>query len=97
MKNLLAAAATVTVILIAGTAFAAQKTVKLAVENMYCASCPYIVKMSLADVPGVSAVEVSFEEKTATVTFDDAETNVESLTDATFNAGYPSDLVQPSQ
>jgi mercuric ion binding protein len=33
---------------------------------------------------------VSFEKKEAIVTYDDAKTNVEALTKATENAGYPS-------
>ncbi len=71
-------------------ALAADRTVKLAVQNMYCAACPHTVKSSLQAVPGVKAVSVSFEEKTAVVTFDDAKTNVKALTTATTNAGYPS-------
>lgn len=71
-------------------AFAAEKTVTLAVQNMYCAACPHTVKSSLQSVPGVKAVSVSFEKKTAVVTFDDAKTNVKALTTATSNAGYPS-------
>lgn len=71
-------------------AFAAEKTVTLAVQNMYCAACPHTVKSSLQSVPGVKAVSVSFEKKTAVVTFDDAKTNVKALTTATTNAGYPS-------
>lgn len=71
-------------------AFAAEKTVTLAVQNMYCAACPHTVKSSLQAVPGVKAVSVSFENKTAVVTFDDAKTSVKALTTATTNAGYPS-------
>lgn len=71
-------------------ALAAERTVTLAVQNMYCAACPHTVKSSLQSVPGVKAVSVSFENKTAVVTFDDAKTNVKALTTATTNAGYPS-------
>ena len=39
--------------LLAFPALAALKTVTLAVENMTCVSCPYIVKESLAAVHGV--------------------------------------------
>ena len=69
---------------------AAEKTVTLAVQNMYCAACPHTVKSSLQSVPGVKAVSVSFINKTTIVTFDDAKTNVKALTTATTNAGYPS-------
>jgi mercuric ion binding protein len=71
-------------------AFAAERTVTLAVQNMYCAACPHTVKASLQAVAGVKAVSVSYEDKTAIVTFDDATTNAKALTTATTNAGYPS-------
>jgi periplasmic mercuric ion binding protein len=70
--------------------FAAEKTVTLAVENMTCSACPHIVRGSLAAVPGVSHVMISFEDKTATVTYDDAKTAVLTLVRATTDAGYPS-------
>ncbi|MGH6855479.1 MAG: mercury resistance system periplasmic binding protein MerP [Aestuariivirga sp.] len=76
--------------LFAAPAFAAEKTVTLAVENMTCVSCPYTVKKSLSAVPGVEKVEVSLENKTAVVTFDDTKTDVTALTKATTDAGYPS-------
>jgi mercuric ion binding protein len=70
--------------------FAAEKTVTLAVENMTCTACPHIVKGSLAAVPGVSNVAISFEDKTATVTYDDAKAAIPALVRATTGAGYPS-------
>lgn len=71
-------------------AAAAEKTVTLAVQNMYCADCPFIVKKSLERVPGVAAATVSFKDKTATITYDDSKTDVTALTAATTEAGYPS-------
>ena len=41
-------------------------------------------------MPGVTKVAVSYKDKTAIVTFDDAKTGVNALTTATTNAGYPS-------
>lgn len=75
-----------------GSAFAAQQTVTLAVDNMSCSTCPYTVKKALNQVPGVESATVSYEEKSATVTFEDSEASVEDLTAATTNAGYPSRL-----
>jgi mercuric ion binding protein len=72
------------------TAFAGEKTITLAVKNMYCAACPHTVKASLEAVPGVAKTVVSYKDKTAVVTYDDAKTNVKLLTTATTNAGYPS-------
>ena len=71
-------------------AFAGERTVTLAVKNMYCADCPFIVKKSLEAVPGVAKAVVSFKDKTVIVTFDDAKADVSALTNATTSAGYPS-------
>ena len=71
-------------------ALAAEQTVTLSVPGMTCVSCPTIVKGSLQKVEGVTNVDVSFEQKTAVVTFDDAKARVEDLITATTNAGYPS-------
>jgi len=71
-------------------ASAAERTVTLTVENMYCEACPYIVKKTLEHVSGVSKATVSFNEKTAIVTYDDGKTDVNGLIAATTNAGYPS-------
>ena len=77
-------------------AFAGEKTVTLIVENMTCVACPYIVEKTLAAVPGVIRAEVSFESKTATVTFDDSRTDVSALTTASTNAGYPAEPITTS-
>ena len=71
-------------------ALTAERTVTLTVENMFCAACPHTVKSSLQSVPGVKAVSVSYEDKTAIVTFEDTKANEEALRTATTNAGYPS-------
>jgi mercuric ion binding protein len=76
--------------LAAGTAIASERTVTLAVKNMYCSACPYIVGNSLKKVGGVGNVAVSYQKQTATVTFDDGKTNVAALIQATTRAGYPS-------
>lgn len=93
MKKLITLAGAMLLLTMPIGANAAQKTVKLAVENMNCASCPYIVKQVLKNVPGVNNVDVSYKEKTATVTFDDSKANVENLTRATLDQGYPSQSV----
>jgi len=84
-------------ILIASTAWAGQQTVSLSVPTMDCPVCPITIKQALSKVPGVTRTEVSIEKRQATVTFDDAKTNVEALTRATTNAGYPSTLVQAAR
>ncbi len=90
MRKLLAYATFAMSIVVSSAGFAADKTVTLAVNNMDCAACPSIVKGSLEAVPGVAKVAVSFKDKTATVVYDDAKADVNQLTSATTNAGYPS-------
>ena len=89
--NKLVAHAAVTLGIVASSAvMAADRTITLAVNNMYCASCPSIVKGSLEAVPGVAKVAVSYKDKTATVVYDDAKADENQLTSATTKAGYPS-------
>lgn len=71
-------------------AWAATKTVTLSVPGMTCVTCPITVKKALGKVDGVIEAKVTWEPKEAVVTYDDAKTNVQALTAATKNAGYPS-------
>jgi periplasmic mercuric ion binding protein len=87
MSKLLACVAMAVGVFASSAAFAADKTITLAVKNMYCAACPHTVKASLQAVPGVKAVTV---DETAVVTYDDTRADVKALTAATTNAGYPS-------
>ncbi len=73
----------------AAPSLAAEQTVTLSVK-MWCPSCPYIVKRSLARVPGVLDVNVAYEEQVAVVRFDDEKTTVAALTQATADVGFPS-------
>lgn len=88
MKSL-SALTLIALVMTAPAAFSAERTVTFAVDNMTCASCPYIVQTSMGAVPGVAKVTVSFEAKTATVTFDDAKTSPDAIAAASMNAGYP--------
>jgi mercuric ion binding protein len=69
------------------------QTVTLSVENMTCSMCPITVRKALERVPGVIRAEAGYENGSvgwARVTFDGSKTDVETLTEATFEAGYPS-------
>lgn len=92
MKKLLPVVALIAAF--AAPAWAAMQTVTLSVPGMTCAACPLTVKQSLSKVQGVSKTEVSYEKKQAIVSFDDAKTNVQALTKATADAGYPSTAKQ---
>lgn len=88
MKKMLPAVALIAAF--AAPAWAAVQTVTLSVPGMTCAACPLTVKQALNKVEGVNRTEVSFEKRQAIVSFDDAKTNVQALTKATADAGYPS-------
>src|SRR3569832_1795548 len=74
-------------------AWAATRTVTLSVPGMNCPACPITVKKALTQVDGVTKTEVRQDRNKTVVTFDDAKTNVEKLTDATEDSGYPSSVI----
>ena len=92
MKKLLPVVALIAAF--AAPVWAAPQTVTLSVPGMTCSACPLTVKLALNKVPGVSKTDVSFEKLQAVVSFDDAKTNVQALTKATADAGYPSTAKQ---
>ena len=78
----------------AGTPGGAARREEFPVEGMTCAACPITVKKALSKVEGVNQVDVSFDKREAVVTFDDAKTTIQKLTEATTNAGYSSSAVR---
>lgn len=86
------AAPLIGLVLFSSSAWAAVKTVTLSVPGMYCEVCPITVKKALQKVPGVTKVNVSFEKKEAVVRYDDTKATIDKLKDATFEAGYPSEV-----
>lgn len=81
---------TIAICLATVAARAEPQTVTLHLPTMNCAMCPITVKKALTEVEGVSKAEVSYDEKTAVVTFEGSKTGVDKLVEATTNAGYPS-------
>jgi mercuric ion binding protein len=75
----------------------APRTVTLSVPDMNCATCPITVKQALVRVPGVEETRFSLQRREAVVRFDDARTKVQALTEATRNAGYPSQATGPAR
>ena len=62
-------------------------TKKLIIEGMMCSHCTGRVEKALSALEGVSAVEMSLEGKSATVTLS-ADVSDDVLTKAVTNAGY---------
>ena len=94
MKRFSTAAFAGLMLLAAHGASADERTVTLKVDNLFCATCPYIVKQALSRISGVTEVEVSYQEKTAVVTFDDRKTDVAALMAATAGTGFPSNVIE---
>jgi len=74
--------------------WAKPQTITLDLPTMNCAMCPITVKKALSKVDGVTDIDVSYQQKEAIVTFDDAITSAKNLVNATGNAGYPSTVKQ---
>ena len=98
MRHLLAALTFAFTSLSVSTAFAGEQTIKLAVEGLGCPSCYFIVKRSIARVPGVNSVDLfydaKYEAEVATVTFDDTITSAEAVSNATDANGFPSTIIE---
>ena len=98
MRQILAAAIITLALVSSASAIAAERTATLRVENMTCASCPYIVKQTLAGVPGVTNVDISYQRAAAVavaiVEYDDTKADVAALTAATSSVGFPSSVIQ---
>ena len=96
MSRLNFVAAALAIALVPVTAFAAEKTVVLDVDNATCELCAPIVKKSLSRVTGVKLVQIKEASVdsgvVATVTFDDTTADVPKLIAAATNAGYPAHL-----
>jgi mercuric ion binding protein len=90
MNTSFRAALVASVFLLASPAWAGERIVALAIENVSCVTCAPIVKRTLSRMPGVSHVNVSemAGATTATVTFDDVQVTPEALTVAVTNAGF---------
>ncbi len=71
---------------------AAEQIIKLSVPGMTCASCPHIVKAAISEIDGIKAVVATMEDRSATVTYDDAVANLDKIMQATANVGYPSTI-----
>ncbi|NND00250.1 MAG: heavy-metal-associated domain-containing protein [Gammaproteobacteria bacterium] len=67
----------------------------IAIENMTCASCPYMVTRSLEKINGVTTTTIELEGTTAIVTvdYDPATSKIGDLIGATRAIGFPSTII----
>ncbi|MCO5977022.1 mercury resistance system periplasmic binding protein MerP [Ideonella oryzae] len=90
MKPLLTLTGALAALALATPGWAAQRQVTLNVPTMDCATCPITIRVALMKVPGVSKAVVSYNKRTAKVSYDDTQTDVAALMHATEGVGYPS-------
>lgn len=70
-------------------AISAEQTVLMTIERMSCALCPVTVRKAIERVDGVQHVDVDYDAKTVTVTFDDSNTTTAEIAQASTDVGYP--------
>jgi copper chaperone len=58
------------------------------VDGMSCAHCESAVKNAVSALSGVKSVEVSLEEGTATVSYDDSAVTLDAIKEAIEDQGY---------
>lgn len=69
----------------------------LKITGMTCAGCAVAVKMAARQVDGVSAIEVSYEDGRADVTFDPAKTTPDAIAQAiTKGSGFEAEVQKPA-
>ena len=64
------------------------KTVVMSVSGMHCSSCAEGITAMLKRTDGVLKTEVSYEERQATVDYDEAKTSPEKIITAIEKMGY---------
>ncbi len=83
----------------ASAAFAEERTVEIAVSELTCPSCSFIVASSMRGVPSVEINDFAEGPESGhgvyNVTFDDAEASVERIIEAVMANGYPAEVLQP--
>lgn len=58
------------------------------VHGMHCASCEQIIAKKVGALPGVKSVSASYATETATIAFDEAQTNIEAMNKTLEPYGY---------
>jgi len=80
-------------VITSGSLIAEEQSVELSVPGMKCPSCPVTVRFAIQRVEVVKAVNVDFESKLATVSYDDQLTDIGQLQQATKKMGFDSHVL----
>ena len=91
MKLLIASIMT---LLLSAAAFGKDVKADIKVRGMTWSACEVSVKSALTKVKGVKSTEVSHQKGTATVVYDDTQTNEQQLRDAINKTGFKAEPPQ---
>ncbi len=72
-------------------------TYEINIIGMTCAGCEEHVKLEIGKIPGITGLEVSYEEANAVVTFDESKTNIKEVKSAVDKTGYKVESVNKSK
>jgi copper chaperone CopZ len=75
---------------------AENQTANLALEGLTCAACKFAVKAALKSLDGVEQVDVSYEERKATVVYDPEAVTPQQLVEAVNATGFHAELQSPT-
>jgi len=95
MKHLLLSALTIAAL--STPALAEERQVEIAVSELTCPSCSFIVASSMRGVPSVEIAAFQdgpeYGQGVYSVTYDDSETSIESIIGAVTANGYPAQVL----
>lgn len=74
-----------------------MKTIKLAIDNMSCASCVNTIELSLKKQSSIEDVVINLMNNTGWVTFDDSALSDEAIVTMVRNTGYEATVVYDHQ
>ena len=81
----------------ASAAFAEERTVEIAVSELTCPSCSFIVASSMRSVPSVQINDFAdgpqYGQGVYNVTFDDTQATLENIIEAVKANGYPAQVL----
>lgn len=74
-----------------------ESTYEIAITGMTCTGCEEHVKLEIGNLPGISKLEVSYEQGNAVVSFDESKTGIEEVKTAVDRTGYKVESVNKSK
>lgn len=89
MKHFVRNAVLVGILGVVPPVLADEATATFTVEKMNCVMCPITVSKAMENVDGVVEAKVDYDTKTATVTYDDEQTSLKEIANASTEIGYP--------